>query len=123
MNSKVLFVVFSKNPCRRNHAIRYALDLHQKGHTARIILEGPATWAIKEVTDPHSDFGKLFIEAERAGLVAGVCKTASARRCSGNDCTDIASLAESRGIALLDIADGHASIEPFVRDGYQVIVF
>ena len=123
MTSKVLFLVFSKKTCPRNHAIRYALDLHNKGHIARIILEGPATWGLKELSDPHSEFAKLFLEALEKGLVAGACRAASSRRCSGNDCADVSAIAQSRGIALLDDADGHASIEPYVREGYQVVVF
>ena len=123
MASKVLFVVFAKNACRRIHALRYALDLHQKGHVARIILEGRATCHIPEIADPHSEFGRLLAQAASEGLVAGACRTASSRRCSDNDCRDVASLTCSHSIKLLDDADGHASIEPFVRDGFQVIVF
>ena len=123
MLAKILFIVFAKKVCRRNHAIRYALDLHKKGHTARIILEGPATWSLKELSDPHTEFTKLFTEALESGLVVGVCRAASSRRCSGNDCSDVTSIAAQKGIPLLDDACGHAGIEPFVRDGFQIVVF
>ena len=123
MPSKVLFVIFAKKACRRNHALRYAIDLHRKGHVARIILEGPATWAMKELSDPQSEFAMLFLEAKQAGLVAGACKSATSRRCSGNECSDLTLVADAHQIPLLDDIDGHSSIEPFVRDGYQVIVF
>ncbi len=123
MSSKILFVVFSEEPCRRNHAFRYALDLHRKGHVPRIILEGAATGSLRELSDPSSDFASLFLEAERLGLIAGACRAASHGCKSEDESRNVVRVAESRGIALLDEADGHASLEPFVREGYQVVVF
>jgi len=121
MSSKVLFVIFSDEPCRRNHAIRYALDLHHKGHVARIILEGAATGSMRELGDRGSDFSKLFWEAKDLGLVAGACRAASAG--CGDKNHSVLSIAQSNGIELLDAADWHASLEPFIRDGFQVVVF
>ncbi len=34
----------------------------------------------------------------------------------------VADVARSQGIGLLSGLDGHASIEPFVREGYELVV-
>ena len=123
MPAKVLFVVFSDEECRRNHAFRYALDLHRKGIVARIVIEGGATGSLRQLDDPASNFAKLFREAAGLGLVAGACRAACAGCRSDDPNRSVIGVAQTHGVPLLDGADGHASLEPFVREGYQVLVF
>lgn len=122
MAAKVLFVVFSDEACRRNHAFRYALDLHRKGIVARVVVEGVATSSLRELDDPASDFAKLFHEAAGLGLVAGACRAACAGCRSDDPNRSVTGIAQAHGVPLLDGADGHASLEPFVRDGYQILI-
>jgi hypothetical protein len=116
-------LVFSDEACRRNHAFRYALDLHRKGIVARIVLEGIATGSLRELDDPASDFAPLFREAAGLGLVAGACRAACGGCRSDDPNRSVIGIAEAHGVPLLDGAEGHASLEPFVREGYQVLVF
>ncbi|HEY3446002.1 MAG TPA: hypothetical protein VGK67_06525 [Myxococcales bacterium] len=118
MARKLLFVVFTNDACKRNHAFLWAADLAKHGHQVRIVLEGEGTQSLKE---REGRFGELFEQARGMGLVAGVCKAASAG--CRDPARDVTPIAQQLGLALLDGADGHASIEPFVRDGYEVVTF
>ena len=118
MARKILFVVFTNDGCKRNHAYLWAADLARHGHQVRIVIEGEATQSLRE---REGRFGELFEQARGLGLVAGVCKAASAG-CQ-DPARDVTAIATGLGLKLLDGADGHASLEPFVSDGYEVVVF
>jgi hypothetical protein len=118
MNRKLLFVVFTNEPCKRNHAFMYAVDLARHGHQVRLILEGEGTQSLRE---REGLFGELFEEARSLGILAGACKTASAG--CGEAERDVTGIAHQLGLPLLDTMRGHAGIEPFVSEGYEVVTF
>lgn len=118
MKRKLLFVVFTNDSCRRNHAFMYAIDLARHGHDVRLILEGEAVRCLGE---REGRFGELFEQARSLGLVVGACKTASAG-CS-NPSNDVTALARAAGVDLIGTLEGHAGIETFVSDGYEVVTF
>ena len=115
---KLLFVVFTNDTCRRNHAFMYAIDLKRHGHDVRLIIEGEATQGL---ADRQGRFFELFEEARSLGLVVGACKTATAG-CS-DPSRDLTAVARELALPLIDTLDGHAGIEPFVRDGYEIVTF
>jgi hypothetical protein len=118
MPRKMLFVVFTNDACRRNHAFMYAIDLARHGHVVRLILEGDATQSLRE---REGRFGELFEEARGLGLLVGACKTATTG--CRNPSRDVTGLARELGLPLIDTLDGHAGIESFVSEGYEVITF
>jgi hypothetical protein len=118
MKRKLLFVVFTDDACRRNHAFMYAIDLARHEHSVRILLEGDATQSLRE---RDGRFGELFEEARALGLLVGACKTASSG--CGDPARDVTGLARESGVPLIDTLDGHAGIEPFVGEGYEVVTF
>ena len=65
---KLLFVLFTNEPCKRNHAFMHALDLSLHGHEVRILLEGEATRCLAERAD---HFGELFNKAAAEALDVG----------------------------------------------------
>jgi hypothetical protein len=115
---KLLFVVFTNDACRRNHAFLYAIDLARHGHLVRLILEGDATQSLRERS---GRFGTLFEEARALGLLAGACKTATTG--CRDAARDVTGLAHELGLPLIDTLDGHAGIESFVSEGYEVVTF
>jgi hypothetical protein len=88
----------------------------------KLILEGPATRMVGELEAAGSVTGTLLRRACAAGLVAGACGRASSG-CAGDDPTrKVADAARAGGVSLLTDLDGHAGIEPFVREGYELVV-
>jgi hypothetical protein len=119
---KLLFVVFAEDACRQNHALMYALDLHAKGHAVKLILEGSATGIVGALRDSESRTGSLLRQARDAGLVAGACGRASSGCASDDPTRKVADTARAEGLALLADMQGHAAIEPYVREGYEIVI-
>jgi hypothetical protein len=115
---KLLLVVFTNDPCRRNHAFMYAIDLAQRGHSVRLILDGEGVQCLRA---REGRFASLFDEAAALGLLQGVCKTASAG--CDDPSRNVSDLARDGGLPLLDSMRGHAGIGTFIDEGYELIVF
>lgn len=120
---KHLFVVFTDDSCRQNHALMYALELHAKGHHVRLLLEGTGTRAVSEMTNPDSRLGTMLKEARDLGILAGACDRASHGCACEDPSRKVADLARAQKIELLSDLNGHAGIERFVSDGYEIVVF
>ena len=122
MTRKLLFVVFADDACRQNHALMYALDLHAKGHAVRLVLEGAATRLVAALGDGESRTGALLRAVRDAGLLAGACGRASSGCASDDPARKVADVARAGGVPLLADMQGHAAIEPFVREGYEIVI-
>ena len=122
MKQKLLFLVFTDDACRQNHAFMYALECSALGHEVRLLLEGPATACLNRLAE-GGKFVLLFKKAKEAGLLEGLCKTASGGCSTDIKDRDVAELAEKEGLKLISDLDGHAGIGRFIGDGYQVLVF
>ncbi len=120
MQRKILFVVFAEDVCRQLHAFLYALDLHRKGYQTRIIIEGMATRMLAALERAPLRLQKAVSDAKDAGIIAGACLQA----CSGCGDTANPSVVEAiktRGVSFLSDLENHAGIEPFVREGYEIV--
>ena len=115
-------MVFTDEECKQNHAFMYPLECAEKGHTVKIILEGPGTACVNRLPE-GGKFAGLFERARAAGLIEGACKTASGGCSTGIESRKVASAIEKEGIKFISDLDGHAGIERFVSTGYQIIVF
>jgi hypothetical protein len=118
MTRKLLFLVFTNEACRRNHAFLYAIDLARHGHEVKLILEGEAVQSLRE---REGRFGALFEEAQELGLLVGVCQTATAG-CQDAS-RDLTGLARQLNLTLIGTLDGHAGIEAYVSAGYEIVTF
>lgn len=120
MPRKILFVVFAEDVCRQLHAFMYANDLHRKGYQTRIIVEGMATRLLADLEQAPPKLQKAVADAKTAGLIAGACLQA-ATGCGSAEDRDIVDAIKARGVGFLSDLDNHAGIEPFIRDGYQIV--
>jgi predicted peroxiredoxin len=120
MQRKILFILFAEDVCRQLHAFMYANDLHRKGYQTRIIVEGMATRLLADLEGAPPQLQKAVADAKSAGLIAGACLQASSG-CGSAEDRDIGDAIKARGVGLLSDLDNHAGIEPFIREGYEVI--
>ncbi len=93
------------------HILLNALDAHRQGHEARIVIEGEA---VRLVEPLQKNEHPLFAKALNAGLIDGICRACSAK-------LGVLDYNASCGIALLEDMSGHPSMEPYLRQGFQVI--
>jgi hypothetical protein len=120
MPSKVLFVLFAEDVCRQLHAFLYVNDLHRKGYETRIIVEGMSTRLLADLEHAPLRLQQAVAEAKAAGLIAGACLQASSG-CGSVEDRNIVDAIKARGVGFMNDLDNHAGIEPFIRDGYQVV--
>jgi hypothetical protein len=120
MQRKILFVLFAEDVCRQLHAFLYARDLHRKGYQTKVIIEGMATRLLADLDKAPPLLRQAVADAKAAGLIAGACQQASTGCGSAAD-RNIVDAIRVQGVDLLSDLDNHAGIEPFLREGYEVI--
>jgi len=120
MQPRVLFVLFADDVCRQLHAFLYVNDLHRKGYEARLIVEGMATRLLADLDQAPPRLQQAVADAKAAGLIAGACQQASTGCGSPADRHIVAAI-QAQGVGFLSDLENHAGIEPFLREGYQVI--
>ena len=117
---KLLLVVFTNDPCKRNHAFMHALDLKQCGHVVQILLEGESTRCLAE---REGKFGELFDLAKMQNLIAGACKTAAHGCSTGDPTRNVVELARQLNIPLISGMMEHAAIGDYVSRGFEIITY
>ncbi len=122
MSRKILFLVFTDEVCKQNHAFWYAKDLKEKGHQVKMVIEGPAIKCLNRL-DSEENFSKLFKEVKDLGIIDGLCKTASGGCSTGQAKRDVKSIAKDQGLVFLDDLHGHAGITSYIDNDYQIITF
>lgn len=98
------------------HVMLYALDLEQKGHEVKVVIEGAATGLITELAQPGAPFANLYSQLREKKLLTCICKACSQKMGTLAE-------AEKQGLAIVGDMQGHPSIEKFLSDGFQVISF
>ncbi len=111
----VLFV-FNGDPICFIHVLLNALDIRERGHEGKVVIEGAATQLIPELAKEGNPMNKLWEKAKAAGLVSGVCKA-----CAGKMGTLDA--AKAQGLNLLDEMTGHPSMARYRQEGFEIISF
>ena len=98
------------------HVLLNALDLHERGFAAVVIIEGAATKLIPELGREGTPLGQFYRQAKKLGLVAGACKACSTKM-------GTLEAAEREGIPLLGEMSGHPSMGRYLEEGYGIITF
>ena len=98
------------------HVLLNALNMKEKGHEVKIVIEGSATKLIPELEKKGNPVYALFQKTKDSNLIDGVCKA-----CSNKMGTLAAARAE--GFKLLDDMDGHPGMAGYLENGFEIILF
>ena len=115
MKKIVLFAFRGEATCFV-HVLLNALDFDDKGHQARIVMEGDSVSLVEQLEQPGFKFHGLYAKAKDKGLIAGACKGCSA-------VLGATGAVNKAGLPLLDDVMGHPSMAKWMDDGYSVITF
>ncbi len=113
---KFALFVFNGDPLCFIHVLLNALDMHAKGITVTIVIEGAAVKLIPELSEQSHPLATLWRRCLEADLVAGVCLACATKM-------GTRTAAEERGFKLLDDVSGHPGMLAFRQRGYEVITF
>ena len=115
MKKMVLFV-FNDDPMCFIHVLLNALDMNEKGYTAKIIIEGSATRLIPELVKTENPLYQLWEKVKLEKLVEGVCKACSNKM-------NTLEAAKNQGLTLLDGMSGHPDMARYKDEGYDIVTF
>ncbi len=113
---KFALFVFNGDPMCFIHVLLNAMNMKEKGHGVRIIMEGSSVKLIPELFKSQHPLNKLWTKAIKQQLVEGACKACSAKLGTLED-------AKNNGIELLDGMAGHPSMTEFMDNGFEIITF
>lgn len=113
---KFALFVFNGDAMCFVHVLLNALDMKNKGHEVKIIMEGASVKLIPDIDQPGHWLFNLWQKATEAQLVAGVCKACAAK-------LGTLEAAQERAMTLLDDMSGHPSMTSFQEQGYEIITF
>jgi hypothetical protein len=111
---KIVIFAFNGEAMCFAHALLNVLDLHAKGHEARLVIEGRAVKQVEMMMEPSAPFAALFEQVKQKGLLFGVCKACSAKMGSLR-------AAQDQKLTLLDDMSGHPSLSAFADQGYELV--
>jgi hypothetical protein len=111
MDVKVVFFAFRNHEMCFTHLMLNALDIAAKGGTAKIIFEGESVKLPAVLMEKKNPLYQKCIEQ---GIFAGVCEACSRQM-------GVYEANQGLPFPLLGEMKGHPSMEPYLRDGYQVV--
>lgn len=113
---KTLFYVLKdpSNTMDYYHLFLNIKDLRNKHYDVKIILEGYATSVVSKMGDKNHPLNAAYEDIKSA--IVAVCRGCAIA-------TKSLEAAESQGLPIIGNLDNHVAIEPYIKDGYNLIVF
>ena len=108
---KIAFFPFKGEKMCFIHVLINALDLHEKGMSTKIIVEGESVKLIKVLEEEGN---KLYLKVKDFGLFDSICKACSVQM-------GVLDYNEKTGIPIKGNANGHPAMYDYIKDGYEVI--
>lgn len=115
MGKKVAVFAFNGDPMCFMHALLNVLEMKDKGHDVKLIIEGSATGQVKELAEPGKPFANLYERAKTEGLIDCVCKACS------NKMGALES-AQEQELPICGELSGHPSMARYIKAGYEIVV-
>jgi len=113
---KFALFVFNGDPLCFIHVLLNALDMKEKGHDPKIILEGASVKLIPELKKTDNPLNKLWEKVLDLNLVEGVCKACSNKLGTLDN-------AKEQNLQLLDSMSGHPALAEYREKDYEIITF
>lgn len=110
---KIVFVSFRGELACFQHVLLNVWDYHQRGYETALVMEGESTERLGDIV--FSPKAKLWQQIKDTGLVTAVCKACAAQMGTLDE-------AERQGLPVDSSLFGHAALEPFTRNGWEIVV-
>ena len=112
--SKIAIFAFKGNSICFVHVLLNALDLHNKGGSVKIILEGESTKLIIDLCKPEHPLQPLYEKVKNLGLIDAVCRAFAIKM-------DALEVVEAEGLKIVDAMAGHSAMAPYIEKGYVIV--
>jgi len=114
--NKVLLLAYNGELTCFAHVMLYALDMHDKGHEVKVIIEGAATRLITELDKDGAPFHNLYAKLRQKDLIACICRACSQKMGTLAE-------AERQGLTIVGDMQGHPEIVSYLTGGYTILPF
>ncbi|MDY6989441.1 MAG: cytoplasmic protein [Thermodesulfobacteriota bacterium] len=113
---KVVMFAFNGELMCFVHVLLNAIDMNDKGHEVKIVIEGSATKLVPELAKEDSPMNRLYQKAKGLDLIDGACKACSNKM-------GALEAVQGEGLRLLDEMSGHPSMARYREEGFEIITF
>ncbi len=112
--NKIALFAFRGNPICFVHVLLNAIDIHDKGGSVKIVLEGEATKLILDLRKPEHPLHGLYEKVKKLELIDVVCRACAIKM-------NALEAAEAEGFKIVDDMAGHAGMAPYIEKGYAIV--
>jgi hypothetical protein len=112
----ILLVAFNSEMMCFIHVLLNAIDMHEKGWNAKIMIEGSATGLIPDLEKPDTQFADLYKQTKNLGIIDCVCKACSSKM-------GVLEAVEKSDLPLCAEMKGHPSLGRYMAESYEIITF
>ncbi len=116
MAEKFALFAFNGDPMCFIHVILNALDLKQKGHEVKVIVEGSATKLADQFQNKENPFFDQYNKLQNSGLIDCFCKACSNKMGS-------LEMVDKLGFQTCAELMGHPSMGKYIEQGFTIITF
>lgn len=113
---KFALFAFNGDPMCFIHVILNALDMNEKGHDVKVIVEGSATKLISQFENKDSPFYNKYQELKNSKLIDCFCKACSSKMGVLNE------VERSKFSTCAELM-GHPSMAKYIELGFKIIPF
>lgn len=109
---KIVFFTFQDGEMCFMHVLLNMVDMHNKGIDVKLVIEGKSTALVKTLIENNN---KLFQKVIDLNLIDSVCKA-----CAGQ--TGVLDfISNNTNLKLVGDMEGHPPMEPYLKNGYEII--
>ena len=108
---KFMLFVFNGDPQCFIHVLLNALDMNEKGHEAKIVMEGASVQLVPKLPEKEFPLHQLWNKVIEKDLVEGVCRACAAKLGTLDSVRE-------QSLPVLDDMSGHPSIAAYIESGY-----
>lgn len=113
---KTVIFAFRGDPLCFIHVLLNALEMAERGHEGKIVIEGEAVKLVPLMAESKHFLHQFFMRANDHGLIVGACRACSQK-------LGVKEAVEAAGIELIGDMSGHPSMSAYLEEGYQIITF
>ncbi len=113
-NRRIALFAFNGESMCFIHVLLNSLDLKEKGHDIRLIIEGSATRLLPELNRPAHPYHSLYREVVDKGLIDCVCQACAIKMEAYDDILE-------QGLPFHAELKGHPSFSYYLEKGYEII--
>jgi hypothetical protein len=111
---KIAMFAFSGEPACFAHVMLNAIEIHEKGHDVKVVIEGDSTKLLSLLRNETKLYADVYRRFKSHNLIDCVCKACATRN-------SVVPAIIEQGLRLVDDGSGHPSMNRYLEAGYEIV--